>query len=102
MVHYILRDTLERIPIFGRLAPSFHLAIFPHLKPLSVQKGELIFAKVPTSASGQRRRGQRRRGQRRGSADGVRCGCAQGAVSGTLCALGAPPAFAGARNSRFA
>ena len=50
-VRCILRETLEHIPLFERLNPDFQIAVFPHLKPLSVSKGEVIYARGSVSAT---------------------------------------------------
>lgn len=49
VVHCILQETLERIPLFARVAPDFRLAIFPHLKPMSVERHETIFERGSVS-----------------------------------------------------
>ena len=49
VVQRILSRTMSRLPLFAQLDPDLRFALFPLLKPLSFQAGELILSKGQTS-----------------------------------------------------
>ena len=44
LVASICKDTLGKIPLFAKLSPEFQAHIFPLVKPLSFNRGDVIYA----------------------------------------------------------
>ena len=51
VVQCILHETTKSIPLFGRVKPEFLNELFPHLKPMSLERDESVFRRGGMSAT---------------------------------------------------